>query len=99
MLYVCANSVLVSSDGHVKNPFNTDLSTACAPCDQCDPNFLLTGHESEASISDDIGSVEEDTEKDPGSIRSHRAHRLQVTDNILTDDSFIPIVSENRRHN
>ena len=32
------------SDSHIlKNSSNTGFSTTCAPCDQCDPNFLLTG--------------------------------------------------------
>jgi hypothetical protein len=77
----------ISGSNFLKNPSNTP----CAPCDQCDPKLLPTKQKSEVSISDDITSLEEETEKDPGFMRSHRAHRSQPTD--LTENSFKPIVS------
>jgi hypothetical protein len=52
---------------------------------------LLTEQKSEVSISDDISSVEEVTEKDPGFMRSHRAYRSQ--DSVPAENSFMPIVS------
>lgn len=83
-----------NSDNHFpKDSSDTGLSATCAPCDQCDPNLLDTEKKSEVSISNGISRVEKNTEKDPESERSHRAHRSQLIDKNPAEHSFMPIIS------
>jgi replicative DNA helicase Mcm len=50
-----------TSRGHLEDSSNTDLTTTCAPCDQCDPNNLRT-EKIEGTISEETGKVEEGTD-------------------------------------
>jgi hypothetical protein len=83
------------SSSFLKNSCNTSLSTTCAPCDQCDPNFLRT-EKIEDTISEGTGKVEEGTEKNPEpSIGSHRAHRSQLTQRLALRHSSAAYVLTN----